>query len=84
METEPGGVPFPRGWNPRSLIVLVAPKKLRQEAMGWGGWLGRRAGGSHQVCLNPDYFGLNTGTVWTLPPPSNHTTSTMLRGESLA
>lgn len=36
METEPGGVPFPRGWNPRSLIVLVAPKKLRQEAMGWG------------------------------------------------
>lgn len=31
METEPGGVPFPRGWNPRSLIELVALKKLR-----WG------------------------------------------------
>lgn len=33
METEPGGVPFPRGWNLRSLIELVALGKLRQEAM---------------------------------------------------
>lgn len=33
MEKEPGGVPFPRGWNPRSLIELVTLKRLRQEAM---------------------------------------------------
>jgi hypothetical protein len=32
METEPGSVPFPRDWNPRSLIEPVALKKLRQEA----------------------------------------------------
>lgn len=32
METEPGSVPFPRDWNPRSLIESVALKKLRQEA----------------------------------------------------
>lgn len=43
METEPGGVPFPRDWNPRSLIELVALKKLRQEAVVGGagrGWRG--------------------------------------------